>query len=150
MNKYIKYFKYIVKHKWYVMLECFKFGLFYRGIIHDFSKFLPSEFFPYANYFYGDKKTKDIKNKFNVAVDLHYKRNKHHWQYWIVDDKPKHMDQIYIYEMVCDWLAMDIIKNGKSRIVSNFNGVKKWYSENKDKMNLHQNTRNMIEYLISY
>jgi len=52
--KYLKYLKYILKHKWYVMIECFKNGLIWRGLMHDLSKFLPSEFIPYANFFYGN------------------------------------------------------------------------------------------------
>lgn len=62
MNKYIKYFWYIVKHKWYVMIECFKRGLIWRGVAHDLSKFLPDEFIPYAKYFYGKKLEKNCYN----------------------------------------------------------------------------------------
>jgi len=54
MSKYILYLKYIIRHKWYVGIECFKMGVYWRGITHDLSKFLPSEFIPYAKYFYGD------------------------------------------------------------------------------------------------
>jgi len=53
MKKYIKYLWYIVRHKYFVMVECWARGLFWRGVSHDFSKLLPSEFVPYANYFYG-------------------------------------------------------------------------------------------------
>ena len=60
MNKYFKYFHYIIRHKWFVFLECYKEGIIWRGITHDLSKFLPSEFFPYANHFYGEKNS-DIK-----------------------------------------------------------------------------------------
>lgn len=44
MNKYFKHFKTIVKHKWYVMKFCFKCGLYWRGLVHDLSKFSFAEF----------------------------------------------------------------------------------------------------------
>lgn len=53
MKQYLKYLKYIILHKWYVMNECFRVGLYWRGFVHDLSKFLPSEFIPYSNFFYN-------------------------------------------------------------------------------------------------
>lgn len=84
--KYWKYLKYIVKHKYYVMIECFKMGIYWRGLTHDMSKFLPSEFFPYANYFYGNypKLKEQVEYEFTVAWLKHQKRNPHHWQYWLL------------------------------------------------------------------
>ena len=51
--KYIKYLRYLIIHKFWVFIYCCQYGLYWRGIIHDLSKFLPSEFIPYANYFYN-------------------------------------------------------------------------------------------------
>lgn len=51
---YWKYFKYVLRHKWYVFLACLKYGLIWRGIVHDLSKFKPDEFIAYARFFYGD------------------------------------------------------------------------------------------------
>lgn len=51
MRKYLKYFNYVFRHKWFVFVECFKFGLLWQGLIHDWSKFLPDEFIAYANFF---------------------------------------------------------------------------------------------------
>lgn len=58
--KHLKYLSYILRHKWYVFVECCKRGIYWRGFMHDMSKFLPSQWFPYVNYFYG-KKGSDIK-----------------------------------------------------------------------------------------
>ena len=52
MWQYWSHFKYTVAHKWYVFLECVKMGIFWRGVFHDLSKFTPSEFCQYANYFF--------------------------------------------------------------------------------------------------
>ena len=53
MNIYLKCLIYLVKHKLYVFKECYKMGIIWRGIVHDFSKLYPSEFIAYAKYFYG-------------------------------------------------------------------------------------------------
>ena len=55
MIKARKHFKTIMRHKWYVMVECFKVGLYRQGIVHDLSKFSPTEFLSSARYFQGDK-----------------------------------------------------------------------------------------------
>jgi hypothetical protein len=51
--KYIKYLLYILEHKNNVFKACWKRGLYLHAFTHDLSKFLPDEFFPYANWFYG-------------------------------------------------------------------------------------------------
>jgi len=60
---YIQYLDYLLRHKWYVTLECFREGLYWQGLTHDLSKFLPSEFIPYANYFYGKGKVKKVRDE---------------------------------------------------------------------------------------
>ena len=49
---YLRYFRSVLRHKWFVFLECCKLGIPWLGVIHDLSKFLPSEFIPYARWFY--------------------------------------------------------------------------------------------------
>lgn len=51
MKAYLKYFLYILNHKLNVLIECWKEGLYIQGIVHDWSKFSPAEFFPYAKNF---------------------------------------------------------------------------------------------------
>ena len=54
MNKFFKYLSYIIRHKYYVLVAGLKVRApLFRLIIHDWSKFLPYEFAPYMNYFYG-------------------------------------------------------------------------------------------------
>src|SRR3972149_1962592 len=96
--KCLKSLSYLLRHKWYVMIECFKVGLFWRGIRHDISKFLPDEFIPYANFFYkkadkmkrdgtGYYKPTDTGDKaFDFAWLLHQKRNRHHWQWYLLPE----------------------------------------------------------------
>ena len=51
--KYIKYTKYLINHIWFVRKACWAKGLYWQGLKHDWSKWLPVEFIPYANFFYG-------------------------------------------------------------------------------------------------
>lgn len=77
----------MLRHKWFVFLACQKAGLIGRGLVHDLSKFTPSEWFPYVEYFYGEhagKRQKPwyVQDAFDRAWLLHQNRNPHHWQYW--------------------------------------------------------------------
>lgn len=151
MLKYIKYFKYIIIHKFYVMIECFNEGLYYRGIVHDLSKFLPSEFVPYANHFFGNKiKDEDEDKDFEKAWFYHQKRNKHHWQYWIMPlDKNGlkiiTMDEPYLTEMICDWVGAEKAQGKFSPKNDKYLETKKWYKKNSNKMQISKNTKNKIE-----
>lgn len=142
---YWKYLKYVIKHKWYVGKECFKCGLYWRGIVHDLSKFLPSEFIPYARYFYGDKNMKTSKD-FDFAWLLHQKRNDHHWQWWyLVMDEDKNvciqMTDDALIEMICDWRGVGKALTGKDNSL-------KWYKEKHDRMLLNCVTRMNAEYIL--
>lgn len=140
MNKHIKYLKYIIRHKFWVAYYCFKEGLILRGLLHDLSKFLPGEWFPYVNYFYG----KPDEEKFNIAWLRHQRCcNKHHWQWWILMQDEGitiviKMPKRYALEMICDW-------RGAGRAQGHGDDIKEWYDKNKDKMKLHPETRSFVE-----
>ena len=105
---HLKYLKYLIRHKWFVFLSGLKTGApIGRLIIHDWSKFLPDEWIPYARYFYNyeGQIPHSIQEDFDKAWLLHQRRNKHHWQYWVLlqDDgqiKTIQMPEKYIKEMV--------------------------------------------------
>jgi hypothetical protein len=154
VKKYLKYFQYVFRHKWYVFVECRKWSIRRQGIVHDWSKFLPDEAIAYANFFYGGDKRKDSfynpkdgSDDFNHAWLLHQHRNPHHWQHWLLqnDDGTKlalKMPTKYALEMVCDWV-------GAGR-ASGHNDVKDWYWRNKDKMILHEDTRAFVEEMLGW
>jgi len=167
MKKYTKYLNYVIRHKWFVMKECFARGLFLRGITHDMSKLRPSEFIPYARYFNGEYRSiysysgdlrnrildigcykEKIEEQFNIAWLKHIHRNKHHWQYWVLreDDGSTialKMPGKYIDEMISDW-------NGAGMAISGKNNTVEWYRKNKGNMILHPKTRHQVEISINY
>jgi len=160
----VKYLNYLLRHKWYVALECFKRGLIWRGLVHDCSKFLLSEFFPYANYFYGNSKkikrgrdgtgyykpTDTGDKAFDFAWLLHQKRNKHHWQWWILPEdeggiKVLPIEEPYLTEMICDWIGAGKAQGYFSPKSDPLFETRKWWNKNKDKMQLAEETRNYLE-----
>lgn len=98
---HLRYLSYVLRHKWFVLVECWRRGLYWRGLVHDLSKFLPSEWFPYVEHFHGRQsgRQRDVTGyykptdtgdpAFDRAWFLHQKRNDHHWQWWTQpDDMP--------------------------------------------------------------
>ena len=47
------HFKTITSHKFLVMKYCFKVGLYKQGLMHDLSKYSPTEFMVGAKYYQG-------------------------------------------------------------------------------------------------
>jgi len=158
---YYKYLKYVLRHKWYVLKECFQMGLFYRGIMHDMSKFRPSEFIPYAKNFYFEPEGKNslipdrltkylkskeiIENNFNIAWLKHQKLNPHHWQYWILQEdsgKVKYlpMPDKYIKEMICDWVGAGKAQGFKSPKEDKYFETRKWLEKNWSNMKFNLGT----------
>jgi len=153
---YVKYLKYVVVHKFWVGIACFKAGILWRGIKHDFSKFLPSEYLPYARYFGGHikkgrdktgyyKPTETGDPAFEIAWLKHQNRNDHHWHYWVSPsedgEKIYEMPDAAVLEMLCDWWGA-----GKAQKASTT--TKEWWDINKDKMRFHPNTLDRINNLL--
>ena len=50
-----RHFKTITHHKLLVMKGCFQVGLYRQGLLHDLSKYGPTEFLVGCRYFQGNK-----------------------------------------------------------------------------------------------
>ncbi len=104
-----RYLLYLIRHKWFVFIEGLRLRVpLWRLIVHDWTKFLPDEWVPYARYFYGPKADagyhifdgkqlvpkmeppQSVRDAFDRAWNFHQKRNPHHWQYWLLaNDNPR-------------------------------------------------------------
>lgn len=117
MKRHIAYLKYVLRHKWFVFLAGLKTGApLWRLIIHDWTKFLPSEWIPYARTFYAPDGSKQCLEslEFNVAWLKHIHRNSHHWQHWVLlRDNP---DKRYLIQDDGEW-------NGNTRIHDSETGI---------------------------
>lgn len=154
--KYVKYLRYVIRHKWFVFVECCRLGIPWLGVVHDISKFRLDEFVPYANHFYGNggniKKGRDEtgyykphdtgNEKFEMAWLLHQKRNKHHWQWWVSpcdreEVKVLDMPLKYRKEMLADWRGAGKAQGTPDTLA--------WWNKNKSKIKLHDNTARWVE-----
>lgn len=188
MKRHVAYLKYVLRHKWYVFWAALRLGVpIWSALLHDWDKFAPDEWFPYARTFY----TPSGKKQYVESVDFahawmkHQHRNKHHWQWWLWVDIPSHncaiplpksnylvwdrgeaqriiernsgaetwrelisaypsdalvpdaMLDLYRREMLADWIGA-----GKALGKPN---TWEWYAANKDKMQLHPDTREWVE-----
>lgn len=156
--------KYLIRHKWFVWQAGRTLGVnWFQLLIHDWSKFLPSEWFPYVNYFYGEEpwSQEEIRRfeqvccsngfkygaeyrylSFDHAWNLHQKRNRHHWQFWVLledsgEIKTLEMPEHLMLEMIADWA-------GAGRAITGKWEIEEWYEKNKHKMQIHTRTHEEI------
>lgn len=117
------HFKTITKHRHLVMLHCFKVGLFGRGLLHDLSKYTPTEFLVGAKYYQGTRSPNAAERDelgYSTAWMHHKGRNRHHFEYW-TDLHPVTrryeavpMPTKFLVEMVMDRMAACKVYKGKN------------------------------------
>ncbi len=150
----IKHFKTITKHRHAVIKHCFKAGIIKRGLLHDLSKYGPSEFIQGALFYQGTRSPNEMeREKYGYSSAwLHHKgRNKHHFEYWN-DYNPKErrvvpieMPLPFLIEMFCDRVAASKIYRGKDYT----DGYPLFYFERgKQNRFIHEDTSNKIEFLL--
>lgn len=87
-----KHFCTITKHRHLVMAGCFKIGLYKQGLLHDLSKYSPTEFLVGCKYYKGYMSPNNAEREavgYSSAWLHHKGRNKHHLEYWIDYDISK-------------------------------------------------------------
>lgn len=95
---------------------------------HDKSKYEEPEWTGYLHHFYPTSEEDSLKiEEFDEATKHHVENNKHHWNYWVKDNKlVDNIDEeeykLYCVERCADWCAMSI---------QNDNDVLDWYNANK-------------------
>jgi len=149
-----KHFCTITEHKLLVMKHCFQIGLYRQGLLHDLSKYTPSEFLPGCKYYQGYRSPNNAEreDKGYSAAWLHHKgRNKHHFEYWIdysmdvtgmVGCK---MPPNYVAEMMMDRIAASKVYNKGSY---NHHFPLQYYERGKHAYTIHPETRALLEYLL--
>lgn len=113
--KALEHLRTINHHKMLVMRNCFKVGLYRQGILHDMSKYSPTEFLVGCKYYQGTRSPNNAEREatgYSVAWLHHKGRNKHHYEYWIdYSMKPEEgivglkMPMCYVIEMFMDRIA---------------------------------------------
>lgn len=109
----------ITEHKLLVMKHCFRVGLYRQGLLHDLSKYMPSELLMGFMYYDDGKSSpnnQERKDKGYSYAWMHHKgRNRHHFEYWsdyaMQPADPKYplqavqMPRKYVAEMLMDRIS---------------------------------------------
>lgn len=153
----LKHFKTITYHKYLVMQGCFKVGLYKQGLLHDMSKYSPSEFIPGAKYYQGTRSPNNAEREdigYSSAWLHHKGRNKHHYEYWIDYSTkaivggmaPAPMPNRYIAEMLMDRIAACKVYNKGHYKDSD---PLEYYGKGKEPAPLHEKTKTILEKLLT-
>ena len=151
-----KHFKTITYHKYLVMKGCFKVGLYKQGLLHDMSKYSPSEFIPGVKYFQGNRSPNNAEREdigYSSAWLHHKGRNKHHYEYWIDYSMqtapgsmiPVPMPDQYLAEMVMDRIAASKVYEGRNYTDAS---PLKYYLRSKGKVPIHPQTAEELEHIL--
>lgn len=158
LKQYYNHLKTITKHKMIVMKLCFKCGYFKRGLLHDLSKYGPTEFIASAKHFQGTRSPIDAEKEelgYSLAWQHHQNHNPHHWEYWI--DYNNNGEPVavkipyeYVVEMVCDWVGAGIVYS-KTKCDFNIPYVEpiEYYFNHLKGRHFHHQTQGLIEIFLT-
>ncbi len=136
------------------MKLCFRLGLIKRGLLHDLSKYSPSEFILGAKYFQGNRSPHAEERELYGYSEawLHHKgRNKHHFEYWFeISNSGEYiyveMPDEYLAEMICDRVAASKIYL-KDKYTNR--SPLDYYLGKKDMYVMNENTAKKLEYYLT-
>lgn len=155
MAKPLAHFMTITRHRHQVIKHCAKAGIPFQGLMHDLSKYSPTEFIPGAKYYLGTRSPNEAERaeKGYSAAWLHHKgRNRHHYEYWMdYNAKTKRMEPVempikYVKEMFCDRLAASKIYQGKNYTEAH---PLQYFMNAKPRILIHPNTAALLEKLLT-
>ena len=101
-------------HRRKVIVNCFRAGIPWRGLLHDLSKYSPTEFWNGVRYFQGMRSPNEAEREdigYSRAWMHHKGRNRHHFEFWTDYDPvtrlchPVKMPVVFVAEMFCDRMA---------------------------------------------
>ncbi len=136
---------------------CFRVGLYWQGIVHDLSKYSPTEFWVGVKYYQGSSSPNNAEreDKGYTSAWLHHKgRNKHHPEYWIDyggKDDPypvagMRMPDKYVVEMFIDRVSAS--KNYQGDAYTDESALT-YYLKGKSKNIMHPEVQELLERLLT-
>lgn len=116
--------KTVTRHRTLVLKYCILCGIPFRGLVHDLSKYSPTEFLAGAKYYeQGGRSPNEHEREINGCSTawMHHKgRNPHHYEYWFDVNlksgryEPVRMPLEYLKETFCDRVAASKIYKGEN------------------------------------
>ena len=101
---------------------------------HDESKLSEGEFTQYRQWFFPAENEEKDKAKFDLAWEHHKANNPHHWQ-TLTKIETDTLREIYLVEMVVDWIAMSFELGDTAQ---------DYYEKNKDKIGLEDHDERLV------
>ena len=123
LQRFVGHLTTITRHRHKVMAHCAKAGILGQGLLHDLSKYSPTEFIPGVRFYSGKHSpTEDERREYGCSrAWMHHKgRNRHHWEYWTdyVQAQGGYaavpMPRRFLAEMICDRIAASKIYRGEA------------------------------------
>lgn len=153
--KWLRHLHTINHHRMLVCRACFRLGLYRQGLMHDLSKYSPTEFLVGARYYQGFQSPNNAErlDRGYSSAWLHHKgRNKHHLEYWIDysmgEESPicgMEMPIECVAEMFCDRIAAGKVYRGAQYTDAS---PLAYYEKSKTHYILHPNTRALLETML--
>jgi len=149
-----KHFKTITHHRLIVMAGCFRVGLIWQGLIHDLSKYSPTEFWVGVRYFQGTRSPNAAEREekgYSEAWMHHKGRNRHHYEYWTDMSRVTRcyesipMPRKYLVEMVMDRRAACKIYQGDEYTDG---AALEYFEKSRERELMHPETRQQLEYIL--
>ena len=157
-----QHFRTITAHKILVLKGCFRVGLYGQGLLHDMSKYGPTEFLAGCKYYkgYTSPNNAERSDKGYSSAWLHHKgKNKHHLEYWIdygidpANEMGEGLQMVgmkmpikYVVEMFVD--RVSACKNYQKEKYTDESALL-YYNNSKAHYLLHPDTRALLEFLLT-
>ena len=146
----------ITRHRHEVMKNCFKCGLYRRGLLHDLTKYSPVEFWRGVKYYQDGHRSPNARENelfgYSTAWLHHKGRNRHHFEYWTDYNvntrriEPVPMPRKYLIEMFCDRVAASKIYKGKDYTDAS---SLEYYTRRDERRFMHPETADKLELLLN-
>ena len=150
-----KHFCTITRHRWLVRQGCFQVGLIWQGLVHDLSKYSPTEFWVGARLYQGNRSPNAAEREekgYSEAWMHHKGRNRHHYEYWtdMCPGRPNYeavpMPRKYLVEMVMDRRAACMVYQGKYYTPAS---ALNYFETSRERQLIHEKTRRELTYLLT-
>ncbi len=151
MRKFFGHLNTVMRHRRKVIYHCAKVGILRRGLLHDLSKYSPTEFIEGVRHFVGTKSPNEgerAQKGYSCAWMHHKGRNRHHFEYWTDYSpvtktvEPVKMPIVFVKEMFCDRLAASKVYQGK-----NYTDAQpiEYFMRGKERRKINKQTSDLLE-----
>ena len=149
------HFRTITRHRHRVIANCRRAGILMQGLMHDLSKYSPTEFIPGAKFYTGTRSPNEGEREaygYSLAWMHHKGRNRHHFEYWTdyfpSEKKVLHvkMPLKYVVEMFCDRVAASKIYQGDKYTDRS---ALDYFLRGKSRRVIHPETSELLEKLLT-